>query len=452
MNRLPLALFGVLSACTATVVDPTPEDSAAHSGAPDTDLAPPAWTVTGLEVDGGIQLRLGIDPTGEPVLAFWANSSEQDGTCDEIEVAPPPRLRQTLHLATRAGGVFSVEEVARPVVALGPTGLDLALAADGSPWLAYTGSEPEGQYCGGHDAVLASRSGDGWTESIAAAESGDVVTGEAGSDAGFVVGLWPSLALDPAGEPAVTYRDAHFGSLQHDDLHRADAELAWRQGSGWLREAVDVGRGAGDYSATLFDARGRLVVVYAIAVDRQAESAMGVWAARREADATWSRVWLHQGDVQARIAAGIGPDGELVVAHYSPDDARVKLHRLAEGGAFDDDAAWSRQFAGHPSYDEGQHVSLAFTDDGRVVLAYRRCRRLSSAEGSCDLNDEGVILALETDDSFVTEVVARGELGSCGEYVDVAAQGDTLFAAWRCAILLDGTPVLRPFIASRELR
>ncbi len=163
-----LAVLGLIG-CAG---DPTaPGDRGGDdTGATADSTAPPAaeWTVWPLdEADGGLQLRLVADGGGA-WAAWFANTPTADGICDEIEVAPPPRERFPIRAArVDVDGVAPALEVASPVAAIQPTGLDLQLDADGQPAVAYTGGEPEGQYCGAHDAVLARFDGAAWAAETA---------------------------------------------------------------------------------------------------------------------------------------------------------------------------------------------------------------------------------------------------------------------------------------------
>jgi len=208
----------------------------------------------------------------------------------------------------------------------------------------------------------------------AASESGQAVTGDEASDAGFVLAPWPSLAYSNDGEPVVLYKDAHFGSLQHDDAYRADLELAWRRAGSWEHEVVDAGEGAGDYGQLLFNDEGRPIALYAITIDDQEQSRHGVWAARRDEAGQRERVQLHEGAIHQEITAGFEPgSGDLLVAFYSAADMAVRLRRLADPTRFADPAAWDNKLVGSGRYDEGRYVSLAFSATGDVLLAYQRC-------------------------------------------------------------------------------
>ena len=85
----------------------------------DSDTSVQGWTIEKVEErDVGLQTRLAVGPNGSPAVVYWANEPYEDGICDEINVNPPPRLRQELSFATRAapGQSWTVTAVDAPVV------------------------------------------------------------------------------------------------------------------------------------------------------------------------------------------------------------------------------------------------------------------------------------------------------------------------------------------------
>jgi hypothetical protein len=437
-----------------------PQDTATDTGTGPA-VVPAVWEFQKVEETSvGLQVKLAVGSDDVPVVAYFANEPVEDGLCDSVPLDPPMRLRQELRFARRASPDSSwvAESVTRPVYPSGPTGLALAVSSAGIPTVAFTGSEPqEGtQYCGSHDAVVGYREGAGWRFEIAGAESGDSVTDNAASNAGFVVGLWPSLAYDLQGNLAVVHKDVHFGALQSDDFRRADAEFAWNSG-GWIHEAIDYGEGAGDSSSIAFDTQGRPVVLYAIKAEAQAgNSRHGIWAARRELDGTWNQIRLHVGAAFQETAVAVHPEtGDLVTAFYSAKDLAVRVRTLSESERFEEIEAWSDEKVADPLYDEGQYVSLAFTPAGEIALAYHRCKLLTSNQDGCDQNDEAVIFAVEKESGWQKEVVVESTGGSCGEYTSLAFDSKgTAFIAYRCTEKsFENTEqvfVFRLFVASKE--
>ncbi len=437
--------------CPADDDDATPsDDDAGDDDTGDDD----GWDIVRVgELDVGMQSRLVVASDGAVWVGAWSNQPWEDGICEEIEVDPPPRQRHDLYLFERpaGGGAFVEDLVDSPVVAFSPQGFDLAEDPQGRPAVAYTGGEPQMQFCGANDAVLATRDGGTWVPETAGAESGDSATGLPASDAGFVVGLWPALAYDSAGNPGVAYKDTHFGSMQHDDQYRADLEFAMG-GGGWTHEAPDPGEGAADYSSMVFDAQDRPVIFYAISVDAQGDNRHGVWAARREDGGEWTRVKLHVGAIHQEVASLVTPAGQLVAAWYSEAEKAVRLRTLDDPGSFADAGAWTDELVATNQYDEGRHVSLALLPNNQLAMAYHRCKLLTAGGGGCDINDEAVVFALDEGGYWSHEVVDAAEAGSCGEYtsLDIAPDG-TAYISYRCTIQEDGDFLFRMFVASKDL-
>ena len=378
MMRVHLGWLMIMGCSGGTPTD-NPETSTGDSS-DSGEGSEEAWSIEPLdEIDGGLQLRLVADPEGGAWAAWFANAPTLDGTCDEIDNAPPPRERFDLRL-TRVTEMEAgpVQAVASPVAPVQPTGLDLALDASGHPAVAFAGGEPEGQYCGGHDAVVARTDGTEWTTTTAAADSDDAASGEPASDAGFVVGQWPALAFDADGEAAVLYRDVHFGSLQRDDQFRADAELAQQGSGGWNHRGVDQGDGAGLHGRLAFDAQGRPVVAYVIPVE-QAQSRLGVWVARLDGE-TWERVRLFDGEVRDQISLVVADHVAVAFTDVAASSARLRM--LSPGAAWADPDAWTNERVGRGPYDEGRHVSVAFESIGKprarlpCLQAPDRCRHV----------------------------------------------------------------------------
>ncbi len=435
------------------------DDVVADDDDDDDDSGPDgSWNISMVEdLNAGYLTRTAFGSDGSVAVATFNNSPYDDGLCDEIEIDPPQRYRQPIYLVTRAavGQPWDIDTVDEPIIGLTPTGLSLAFDPQGRPAVAYTGGEPELQYCGGNDAVLAVREGGEWSFDTAGAAGGESATGDPAADSGFTVGFWPALAYDGDGNPAMVYQDAHYYPLQHDDIYRADAEFAWSNGGGsWDHEAVDYGEGAGDYNSLAFDHEGRPVAVYAIAVEAQDETRHGVWAARRSVEGEWVVVKLHTGGIHNDTAVVVDPDsGELVVAFYSVTDRAVRVRRLGDAEQFDDAGAWSTELVARAQYDEGRYTAMAFMPSGELALAYHRCRLLTAPEGSCDSNDEAVIFATSDGGSWDYQVVVESEVGSCGEFIsmDIAPTG-TVAIAYRCTVQ-DGNDFLqRLFVATTELR
>ena len=255
------------------------------------------WKVSVVESDVGIGATLDVNADGTVGIAYFGNHSTIDGECTEIvfnESSTKNRERYELKFATKSldDSEWQIETVDNPIYVAVPEAPSFKYTLDGHPAIAYRGGDPEIAYCGANDAFYTVKQGDTWNSETAAANSNDALANDEASDAGFGVGFFPALTLDPDGEPAIVYQDQHFVYLQRDDDSRADAELAWRRGGGWMNEPVDFGAGAGTANAIIFDSENRPIVFSAIPIESHGVSRHGVWAYRRNDDGTWDRIQI----------------------------------------------------------------------------------------------------------------------------------------------------------------
>lgn len=164
-----------------------------------------------------------------------------------------------------------------------------------------------------------------------------------------------SLAVDPNGNPALTYYDTT----------ETDLKYASRQDGTWSIETVDTGGDVGRYSSLAFDSTGNPHISYlrledtTTATVRYGTRTGGTWTTADVGSLTDLRI----GFTGARrvTAVAVGPDDQPTVA-YS-DESVVKL-------ATSDGSAWSQMTlveAGDRPL--GQLVSLQLSADGIPHLA-----------------------------------------------------------------------------------
>ncbi len=438
MRRLWLAVLLACVGCAESDVASTGDDpvSDALEDTPTWPLPPAyveAWevsTVADFQAGGNLRLAVGGDRVA---LAWFGTSAQDDGPCEELpDEVPPTRKVYPLWYAESKGDAWDVEKVMDQLRIDPPVGLDLAFGADGLARIATQVGEPvvTVYYCGVNDVALLRRDGaEQWFVETAVVTSGEAVTGEAGSDYGEVVGLWPALAFDDSGEPAIAYKDVHAGSVQGDDFNRADMELTRRSGQAWAATPVDFGRGAGDYNDLVFDDQDRAVVLYGNPTTDPLDSAQGLWVAREVPDAAvdedpWQFVRLREQKVLERPSIALGPEDVLHVVFYDPDKGVPVLATLPDPEAFTDETAWTFETFGDPSYDEGIHPSMGFDADGNLAVAYYRC---------CAPADDGVVLAVRREEGWERELVAPGGDGLCGTYPNLAFSAAGPIVAFQCA-------------------
>jgi hypothetical protein len=348
------------------VVEPDPYAEALDAAVPTRRPAPPRtrW-ITGLVEGGnvGVQPAVATSPEGVVAAAYFAVNGAPDQTCD-ADGADAVRFElryATLHAETRAWTAETVDDV----LLLGqPVGLDLAFEPDGTPVIATLTGEglrpPEvlSPYCGANDAGLYRRGEAGWALETVVAESGEAATGDAASDFGYVVGQWPGLAIGADGAAFLAYKDVHAGSIQRDDRERADLEIATRAGGAWSTQAIDFGKGAGDFNAVAISEGGAPVVAWFNPISDGADR--GLWVAVGRGMGQWPRVRLSEGAATRKPSVAVHPEtGAVLVAWYDAEQGRPMLGQLANARRVDDPEAWTIEALGDPIYDEGRHPSVA---------------------------------------------------------------------------------------------
>ncbi len=424
------------------------------TGDPPGDPTTP-WNIADMPGEGDVSeqayVQMAVSGTDELSVAYFLPLTA-DGECDGIDALPPypTRERYDIRVATKAsGGDWSLDIADSPLYNNGTRGVRVGYSDPDTLMVAYAGGEPDpaGDMCLSGDAYLATRQGGAWTQEAAGTESGDSPSEFPESQNGYLVGFWPGLAFDADGEPAMVYQDVHF--LRHGE-NRNDAEFAWRQGGGWTHELVDQGAGAGEYNALIFDAANRPIAFYSTP---QAGEYQGVWASRRNDAGEWERVRIHNGTIQGPIAAVLDPEyDEPVAAMYAENKNQVKIVRLVDDERFTDSEAWNIEYVGQNGLDEGKYVSMAFSPNGDLALAYYRCRRLAVDE-NCNSNDDGLVFAIKHAGTWSYEVVDDGDqAGECGIYSALAFTSDgTAHIAYLCNLEDMGERHLSLYVADKKI-
>jgi hypothetical protein len=135
-------------------------------------------------VDGSLSSQadgytsLAIDPQGRPAVAYFADSSA--GTIG-------------LKYAVKVGGVWQKETVL-PIPSSGDHYCSLAVASDGTPWIAYLDPSSFNLACARKVSGV-------WTHETV--------------DTGALTGYRPSIRLDAGGNPMIAYSDRNQGFIQY---------------------------------------------------------------------------------------------------------------------------------------------------------------------------------------------------------------------------------------------
>jgi len=441
-----LALAAALAACSddekpAPVAMDEP-DASANNGTP----PGPDWTLGTLEEGGvGYQPDLVVLPDGTPAAAYYVATGQDAGPCPNFGDGATDGVRWPIHYATLDGASWSVEVVAEPFFLGQPPGLSLAVGPDGAPAIAALSGDPLGEpqrYCGANDVGLYTRTGTGtWDVTTAVTSSGQAASGQPGSDFGEVVGYWPSLAFDNDGAPAIAYKDVHSGSIQSDDLRRADLELAWRRG-GWDAIPVVIGKGSGDFNRILFDADNNPYIAYYTPWETTEGSNLGVWMTRSvDGGTTWESVQLFTKGTAQGPDTAFDADGTLHLIFYNSTKGFPQLATLDDPDAFTSVSnGWSLQDLGDSRYDEGYASSIALSPTGALAVAYYRCGRAVNGLGECSAAEDALVFVWRDGATWIREVVDNtSDGGQCGQKPSLAfdATGRAVIA-YTCEVFVDG--------------
>lgn len=424
----------------------------------------------------GLHARLALSPGGALGVAYWSADGSEGEPCEGIMVDDPPlEVRWQLNYAqwSEESG-WETEEVARPLLLGNPPGLDLDFSRNGQPQISSIAGDaiPELRYCGGGNLSLFTPSDDPmaeeWDVEYVAEQSDQAMSGEAASDFGFVVGYWPSLARGDSGARMIVYQDVHGGSLQRDDLARADLEVAIQNtpGGGWSHEVIDLGEGAGIFNQALITPNGDQLALYYISFDAQQAERMrqGIWIARRTSAGEWDRGLVFGGPTRGQPSIISWGDG-VAVAYYDPSARRPVIATLKNLDNVNNPSAWSRVALGDLKYNEGHAPQLAQLNDGRLALAWYRCgpaeveecrpaddavifayteqpvsAQPSSSDGEADdteeeMSDEGEPESVQLDQAtWKLEVVESGEEALCGMSPQLLVdKSRRAWVTWQCS-------------------
>jgi len=448
-----LALSPACGDATSTVADSA--DTVLTQDA-DTTQPRPRWTLATIG-PGGRQLRAAVSANGTIAVVHYADQSMAGDICSGA--GSGDRSLWALRYARLASDW--VESTVTDIVHLGPPrGFAFAFgpaAGDGDsdgdvPTIAALLGEPIPFYCGAHDLGLYRLRDTTWSSELVVAESNEAATGQAASDFGTVVGLWPALAFDASGAPLIAYKDVHGGGLQGDDFRRADLELAWRTSptGSWRHLAVEPGLGAGDFIQAAFDSQGRVTMVYFHPRDELTDSRRGLWAIRSADGIAWERIRLFAGGISERPSLVIDSDDVPWVAWYDGSLGLPMVARLEDDLAFSMLASWTIEDVGDRVYDEGRHPVLAVSTEGLIGLAYQRCGRASDGIGDCNPAQDAVVFAWRDGLIWEREVLEADETGLCGTYTGLAFRGERPTVFYQCLVEGDDGFMAVLKVATRE--
>ncbi|HET9328207.1 MAG TPA: hypothetical protein VFQ05_15680 [Candidatus Eisenbacteria bacterium] len=243
---------------------------------------------------------------GEPRIGYWGG------------------VRQDLNLASRSGGVWTVE-TADSTRALG---LHTSLAAmpTGDVRISYYDAT-------NGDLKLAARTAGVWS-----LEAVDTVGN---------VGLFTSIEVNGAGEPRVSYYDRSLGDLKY----------ASRSGGAWTIETVDAGGDVGSYTSLALDGGGNPAITYW-------DAANGDLKLARKSGGSWSIETVDPaGTVGEFSSLALDGSGNPHVSYFDRTRGRLKLAVRSGGG-------WTLETIPDTLATVGQYTSLALNALGDARISY----------------------------------------------------------------------------------
>lgn len=380
--RIILAVVVVASACT----NPPPAGGGGGGGSATGGGAggggtggggtAPHWTYyeldpTAAALDGH---ALAIDPTDQRIgVAYFADT---DGGSE----------REVRYVDWRNGTV-SPPESWRTVHKL--FGISLAYQPTGEPAVAYLGGGSDTSLAWTEsDVEVAYRSNGNWTKSVPFTMSGQIAMAPCNTNVdttGFVVGLWPALAIVPVtGRTYLAFRDVHNGANIQGDWGGSDLKLAegvYPNWSGTCIAPADTGTkaGVGNHNAIAVGAGDQPVIAFDL--DNDGALAGDVYLTTRQPGGTWSAPIY----VFGTSNAGSGPavawdaDGGYGVA-VGDKTTNIVSYRHSKDLTF-----WDSTEMVYGSGSGGWNASLAFDPNfGEPAVAFYTCSDAANqAEGHC---------------------------------------------------------------------
>jgi len=367
----------IATLCFALLLLACPENGGTDGGT-DPETKPDAGTPGN---DSFVHHVLDSAATGEYPLSL-AVQGERIGVAYFVKVSDADRELRYVELGQAPQTVATVQIV---------YGVALAYGTDGTPYIGYLGGEAdESLYWLQSDAALARRSAQGsWTTEIIARRGNDATvtdpTAAAVSDRGFVVGVWPALAVASNGTVYFAWRDVHDAQFPKQDWERSDIEMAVGGPGGWTL-SVPV---AGGNSS--FGYGGKNVIVVANNEPALSWSSMqegadstpkDVWFTRREGAA-----WQAPKKLQIVEDAANGPSLAYregvgyAIAYENRKKGTLNYIESADGNT------WSTPDPVRGSGTGGWDPSLAFTPEGDPAIAYYECAIAVGAE-TCPAHED----------------------------------------------------------------
>ena len=303
-------------------------------------------------------------------------------------------------------GVASAPEILRYVQR--KIGLALVFDPMGRPIASYLGGAQGFEmgmsvYWFQSDSVISRRMAPGmWVETIVTTDGNNVMCGNGVSDIGFLVGLYPALAFNSAGELYMAYRDTHNGQYPQQDWAGSDVEVVENVlGARRLICAQNGGNnkaGWGGRIRMIIGPNDQPAIIYDKALGGADTRGNDVAIQRRLANGTWSPPDLVANVSDTMTGASLGWHANEGWAFAVTDRQTNKLLYRRNPDPNANSMMWESPTEVYASGTGGWYPSLAMDNDpafaGEPSIAYYVCsRRDQVAPGDCSQDQDELRVA-----------------------------------------------------------
>ncbi len=363
-------------------------------------VTPNAFTI--IDVDPAARdqdyLAMAIDPTSSKIgiLYYTPRGTETMAGVKDYDIK----------YVEVVNGVASAPEILRYVQR--KIGLALVFDPMGRPIASYLGGAQGFEmgmsvYWFQSDSVIARRMAPGmWVETIVTTDGNNVMCGNGVSDIGFLVGLYPALAFNSAGELYMAYRDTHNGQYPQQDWAGSDVEVIENVLGGRRLICAQNGgnnkAGWGGRIRMIIGPNDQPAIIYDKALGGADTRGNDVAIQRRQANGTWSPPDLVANVSDTMTGASLGWHANEGWAFAVTDRQTNKLLYRRNPDPNANSMMWESPTEVYASGTGGWYPSLAMDNDpafaGEPSIAYYVCsRRDQVAPGDCSQDQDELRVA-----------------------------------------------------------
>ena len=407
---------------------------------PDASLPPLSFQIEKVSGCGsaGYQTVIATGPSGTVGVATLASTSQTTSCQANPPVPPPPQpvdvtLYQICYAESVGGAAFTTTVAATQAYASDQGGLGMAIDSAGRVLIAYPGGGFGSVYClGGSDLMRTERPAGGSfsTPATVIADSMATLGGNQSQfcngalqdvcQKGDVTGLWPSVAFDATGAPAIAFCDNHFGWAE-TDFSKSDLELA--RGTGYGVVTIEAAQGGGWYPRIAFDSTNKAVIAH---YNLKSVGETGLYVDREVGTDTYSRNFVGSASIEPPFGFSIGPSDVLAIAYY--DGVKKHLYYVE---STDQGVTWGTPDVVDDDGIVGMRPSLAFGPNGEPAIAYYRCNDFQPGTSSCSASKDGLRLARRAGGKWTVDKVSAQAGTEDGDFPALAFVGGKAVIAFQ---------------------